>query len=438
MVVKNIVMVVLFLVCYSLNCKSEDYSTADQIRFYFNNEATLKGDVTQILKQMSTVFEEGKAQGPSDEFAFLAFFEFSKGIWKYKSTLEALKLLSLNKSTDDTKMHERLINISDIEEERRLLAEEFKQKTLSATSENVYDYYYLLRVERFGYALAPRVDYEGLVLNSKIRLEKEDCSDRHGNKKTASVKEFKLNTQICFSLKDLARVPPDSLQREIHSLYIHELAHTVGLQEGPARVIQKYVYENYNFLTDRPQISARNFIDFFKLISQLEYRLDRTIRTIPKASYSKSKTFISANFCHALDSLNYLADEIIRSSKSIMYPLDRALEPKEELLLNLESLFRKVLELDSLHNVLQCYHIKGGWMTTRWLNGTAYKGEGTKKFDMNLDIELIDHNTALAEMQSGSYEFLYERLSYFQKRVSAIKEYLAASWLISEEDLYQY
>lgn len=65
--------------------------------------------------------------------------------------------------------------------------------------------------------------------NNKInRLEKGDCLLVGTDHKDASVSKFSTDAEICFSLGNLAEVPPSALVQEILGLVIHEVSHIGG------------------------------------------------------------------------------------------------------------------------------------------------------------------------------------------------------------------
>lgn len=88
-------------------------------------------------------------------------------------------------------------------------------------------------------ALENRNYFAETILKSRIRFEEDKaCLVGKDNHADASVSEHKVGADICFSIKNLRRLPRTDLQREILSLILHEMSHIAGFDEEKSVKIQ--------------------------------------------------------------------------------------------------------------------------------------------------------------------------------------------------------
>lgn len=97
---------------------------------------------------------------------------------------------------------------------------------------------------RVGSEVSPNEKFESPVLmalsKDKILRADGDCEPSPTNQHTdGSVSSFTINADVCFSVRNLMRLPPSSLLRETLSLVLHEAIHMGGGQEPEALAWQE-------------------------------------------------------------------------------------------------------------------------------------------------------------------------------------------------------
>lgn len=100
-----------------------------------------------------------------------------------------------------------------------------------------------------GYEVSPNERFESSVLmafgKNKILRADSDCQASSSNLHTdGSVSSFTVDADVCFSVRNLMRLPPASLLREILSLVLHEAIHMGGGQE-PEAVAWQTLFSKY-------------------------------------------------------------------------------------------------------------------------------------------------------------------------------------------------
>lgn len=100
-----------------------------------------------------------------------------------------------------------------------------------------------------GGEVSPNEHFESPFLmalkTNKIVRVNSDCRPSSGaNHTDASVSSFSADAEICFSVRNLMRIPPSGLLREILSLVLHEATHMGGAQE-PEAVAWQELFSSY-------------------------------------------------------------------------------------------------------------------------------------------------------------------------------------------------
>lgn len=76
-------------------------------------------------------------------------------------------------------------------------------------------------------------------------IVKDDCYDKYGEQKTASVSNHEEDGGICISINKLSKVSSNSLYKEITLILIHEISHLIGYEEDGAVKMQNFMKEKY-------------------------------------------------------------------------------------------------------------------------------------------------------------------------------------------------
>lgn len=88
-------------------------------------------------------------------------------------------------------------------------------------------------------------EFKAVSKNKLVRLTSGDCLNTATEvNKDASVSAHNLHAELCFSIGNLARIPPSSLLREVLSLVLHEATHMSGADEREAIAWQRE-FSNY-------------------------------------------------------------------------------------------------------------------------------------------------------------------------------------------------
>jgi hypothetical protein len=88
-------------------------------------------------------------------------------------------------------------------------------------------------------------EFKAVSKNKLVRLTSGDCLNTATEvNKDASVSAHNLHAELCFSIGNLARIPPSSLLREVLSLVLHEATHMGGADEREAVAWQRE-FSNY-------------------------------------------------------------------------------------------------------------------------------------------------------------------------------------------------
>jgi len=96
------------------------------------------------------------------------------------------------------------------------------------------------------------------LAQSKIIYE-DICLDKFGVAKDATVSEYKIGADICFSLERLKKIPSASLEKEIFGLLVHEVGHLLGENEEVAHQMQERFLQGYG---DIQMLMVAHDLDF--------------------------------------------------------------------------------------------------------------------------------------------------------------------------------
>lgn len=115
---------------------------------------------------------------------------------------------------------------------------------------------------------------------------KKVCTDRYGNNKTASVKKFNLDSNVCISTNDLTKISSEVLRRQIYSILLHEISHLLGFLETDAKRMQSIISMNYEYLLRNASQSSQIRQSLLEIAS-LTTQLIESIANRPDKDFSK-------------------------------------------------------------------------------------------------------------------------------------------------------
>lgn len=279
-----------------------------------------------------------------------------------------------------------------------------KNNNINTRSDAKVDYRELFPFDEENAAIYmdPRLqDPERFVEKLKIKLSSKDfCLDRYKNKKAASVESFTADSSICVSAKELEKTPPESLQKQIHALLIHEIMHTLGFYEDDATLVQKFVLENYDDYFRYGNINYTIKKTLFSRAKELKTSIELILITYQPTDFGNEKIYSELKFNKNFESLKLQAEDVRYLLNGYIIDLkkkDLNQNKKSKIIIPLNKLDNILEELDSLFGLferIQHYH--------------------RKAVNQPTDKKMYKYN------KPENYMFIYNRLEYLSEKLNSI------------------
>lgn len=203
--------------------------------------------------------------------------------------------------------------------------------------------------------LTPEADeYKGidlLVESTSFKMKYDGpCSSKDNLHADASIKEFKVTSEVCVSFSQLTKLPKDSLDKQISGLLVHEYTHALGFNEKDAVEIQSIVVDNFDLIQpnlyhdpsdqqlfdndyfmfegltelSKGKLIAQNWMETCALIAQIEpFSID--LRHQDAALYDRFGRALIKRKLLTLDQIKNRADEVENARSEAIKALFEAL-----------------------------------------------------------------------------------------------------------------
>lgn len=187
------------------------------------------------------------------------------------------------------------------------------------------------------------------LADSKIEIRTDgSCIDNEGKEKDAVIVNANpVDPKLCFSARNISRLPKSAVYKEVLALYIHELSHSFGANEVEAHKLQVLALENMDilytgtinnpFISNRSQMLeglylARMFIGFGErsLKSQEEDLLEiaHNFTLAHSGIIEAQRSVVVINSIEKQKALEEINKSLLRASSLVEYSLRLYFEKK--------------------------------------------------------------------------------------------------------------